>query len=90
MALFKAIRQDNGITLSYHRVLYVKVTTNRQNSIAVVSYVDEAAREDEKVGLTQPYSTAVTYETAFDEEMTISTAYDYLKTLPEFKNSADV
>ena len=91
MAIYKSIRQDDGVTTSYHRILYVTKTVNRQNSIAVLSYVDEMARNDEKESvLSQPYSKAVTYETAYDDNMTIANAYAYLKTLPNFENAEDV
>ena len=91
MAIYKSIRQDDGVTTSYHRILYVTKTVNRQNSIAVLSYVDEMARNDEKGSvLSQPYSKAVTYETTYDDNMTIANAYAYLKTLPIFENAEDV
>ena len=34
MALYKEVRQSDGVTTTYHRVLSVTMTTNRQNSIA--------------------------------------------------------
>lgn len=91
MALFKQIRQEDGVTTSYHRILYMMQTINRQTSIAVVSYVDAESREDEKGDIVeQPYQKAVTYETAYDEEMTIEGAYAYLKTMPQFEGATDV
>ena len=91
MAIYKSIRQNDGVTTSYHRILYITKTINRQNSIAVISYVDEMARNDEKESiLSQAYSKAVTYETAYDDNMTIANAYAYLKTLPNFENAEDV
>lgn len=91
MALKKSIRQRDGVTTSYHRILFLQQTINRQNSIAVLSYVDEEAREAEKHSiLEQPYKVSTTYETAYDEEMTIEKAYKYLKTRPEFEGAEDV
>lgn len=91
MALNKKIRQDDGVITSYHRILFVQITTNRQNSIAVVSYVDKDSRTDEDNGtITQPYKKSTTYETDYDEQMTIEKAYKYLKTLPKFKDSEDI
>ena len=90
MAIKKEIRQEDGVTTNYHRVLYVQITTNRQNSIAVLSYVDNEARESEKAAFMQPYSRSVTYETDYDPNMTIESAYGYLKTLPEFEGAEDV
>lgn len=91
MALYKPIRQEDGVTTNYHRVLFCQVTTNQQNSIAVLSYVDNEARENEKNGyISQPYRKSVTYETDYDESMTITKAYEYLKTLTEFSGSEDI
>ena len=90
MALYKQIKQPDGVTTSYHRVLYVMLTTNRQNSIAVSSYVDDEARNAEKENASQPYTQSITYETTYDPEMTIERAYAYLKTLPEYEDSIDV
>lgn len=91
MALYKPIRQEDGVTTNYHRVLFCQVTTNQQNSIVVLSYVDNEARENEKNGeISQPYRKSVTYETDYDELMTITKAYEYLKTLTEFSGSEDI
>ena len=91
MALFKEIRQSDGVTTSYHRVLYLTMTTNRQNSIAVLSYVDDESRLSEKEAvLAQPYQKAITYETAYNPAMTIEGAYEYLKTLPQFEGATDI
>lgn len=90
MALLKAIRQDNGVTTNYHRVLFIHKTTNCQNSIAVLSYVDKQAREDEQNGDFKPYRMSKTYETTYDDGMTTEQAYNYLKTQPEFEGAEDV
>ena len=91
MALYKPIKQDDGVTTNYHRILYCQITTNQQNSIAVMSYVDDESRNNEKENdVSKPYSKAITYETEYDETMTIEKAYEYLKTLPEFKDAKDI
>ena len=91
MALFKEIRQSDGVTTNYHRILALTQTINRQNSIAVLSYVDDESRESEKNGiLAQPYQKAVTYETDYDPDMTVASAYDFLKSLPKFEGAEDV
>lgn len=90
MALKKEIRQDDGVVTNYHRILYIDITTNSHNSIAVISYIDSAARAVEQENVEQrPYTNAITYETDYNENMTIETAYDYLKTLPEFEGAED-
>lgn len=88
MALIKYIQQDNRIITSYHRILYIQSTINSHTSIAVLSYVDKQSRECEGSEV-QPYKTAVTYETNYVENMTVSDAYQYLKTLPEFSDAVD-
>lgn len=91
MALYKDIRQIDGVTTNYHRILYLTHTVNSHNSIAVISYVDTVARNDEKNSIIQePYVKAVTYETNYDEYMTVENAYEYLKTLPDFEGAIDV
>lgn len=90
MALYKEIKQADGVTTSYHRILFIQQMVNHHNSIAVISYVDDESRENEKESvITQPYMKSVTYETAYDPTMTVGTAYDYLKTLPQFEGAID-
>lgn len=91
MALKKDIRQNDGVTTSYHRILFLQQTVNRQNSIAVLSYVDEEAREGEiNNTIEQPYKISKTYETGYSEEMTVEKAYEYLKSLSEFEGAEDI
>lgn len=91
MALYKPIVQEDGVTTNYHRILFVQVTTNKHNSIAVVSYIDNDARENEKNGdIDHPYKRSITYETNYNEAMTIPNAYAYLKTLSEFDGAKDI
>ena len=91
MALYKPIRQDDGVTTYYHRILYITSTVNKHNSIAVVSYVDSSARDSEKITTaSHPYQKAITYETSYADNMTVAKAYEYLKTLPEFSGAEDV
>ena len=91
MALFKEIKQDDGVTTTYHRILFITKTVNRQNSIAVLSYVDDESRESEKRSIaSQPYKTSITYETAYDPDMSVEKAYAFLKTLPQFEGATDI
>lgn len=89
MALKKEIRQNDGVITSYHRILFIQSTINSHDSIAVLSYVDEAGREMEN-SENEPYKAAVTYEKDYSEDMTIEAAYEYLKTLPEFEGAEDI
>ena len=91
MALQKDIKQEDGVTTNYHRIIYLMQTVNKQTSIAVLSYVDNESRTAEQnTVITQPYTKSITYETDYNETMTISDAYDYLKTLPDFEGANDV
>lgn len=91
MALYKSIKQDDGVTTNYHRILFIQQMTNHHNSIAVLSYVDDESRENEKDStLLQPYRRSTTYEIAYDPGMTINSAYEYLKTLPLFEGAEDI
>lgn len=92
MALYKQIKQPDGVVTNYHRILYVTQTVNSHTSIAVVSYMDEQSRENDLIinGENRPYRQAITYETDYDENMTVLKAYEYLKTLSEYENAEDV
>lgn len=91
MALYKEIMQDDGVVTSYHRIAFVQITTNRQNSITVFSYVNNDVREQEKEEImAQPYVKAITYEIDYDPKMSVETAYEYLKSLSEFKGAKNV
>jgi hypothetical protein len=91
MALAKAIRQEDGVATTYHRIWFTQHFVNKRTSIAVLSYVDDVAREMEQESPgARSYKQVVTYETDYNENMTIEQAYEYLKTLPEFEGALDV
>lgn len=91
MALLKDVTQDDGVITSYHRIQSVIINTNSHNSIIVVSCIDNNIREKEKEGLILvPYQKAITYETKYDQDMSVEAAYDYLKTLDEFADAEDI
>lgn len=89
MALFKPVRQDDGVITNYHRIISLILWPNSHISIGVLSYVDEESRRDNSI-LGTPYNHSTTYETDYDENMSITAAYEYLKTLPEFEDAKDV
>ena len=89
MALKKDITQPNGITTSYHRIMFLQSMINSHVSIAVLSYVDEDNRRTETDEV-YPYKIAITYEKPYQENMTIEEAYAYLKTRPEFEGAEDI
>lgn len=89
MALQKSITQEDGVVTNYHRILFMQTTVNCQNSIVVFSYIDEESREKEKKSF-NPYKVSITYEVPYDENMSIKTAYEFLKTLPQFEGAIDI
>lgn len=91
MALQKKIKQRDGVETTYHRILFIQITVNRQVSIAVESYVDEESRNAaETADNVQQYNNVTTYETEYDENMNIKKAYQYLKKLDIFADASDV
>lgn len=89
MALFKTIKQADGVETNYHRILYIQSVINNHDSIAVLSYIDQESRLHESEE-NRPYKTSITYEKPYDESLTVKSAYDYLKTLPDFEDATDV
>lgn len=96
MALLKAIKQENGIVLNYHRISDIKNVVNDKTYIGVLSYVDEEEREKEK---NQPkyspnkkpiYIISSIEKIPYNDTLTIEEAYEHLKILPEFEGSEDV
>lgn len=102
MALKKQITASNGIVTEYHRIAMVKIDTNQQNTILIHSYLSEMGRQIEKdysnglyrdmdeAMINWPYVDAKYLHVDYDGNMTITSAYNYLKTLPEFEGSEDI
>ena len=90
MALYKKVTQRDGVETNYHRIAFMQITPNKQNSIVVLSYTDQQARAGEKESVDfNPYKTSKTYETDYDDSMTTEKAYNYLKTLSDFEGAGD-
>ena len=95
MALLKEIEQPNGIKTTYHRIISLDIITNHLNLIKVASYTSPEKRQEEINAIQNKteyniYTDMLYKITDYNQNMTISMAYDYLKTLPEFKDSEDV
>lgn len=102
MAIKKQVVALNGITTEYHRIAMVKIDTNQQNTILVHSYLSETGRKIEKdyaAGLYSdleegmmnwPYVDTTYVHCPYDGTMSISNAYSYLKTLPQYENAEDI
>lgn len=101
MAIKKQITKDNGIVTEYHRISMITIETNQRVILLVHSYLSEAGRQIEKdyaagskdidKGLAHfPYVDSNYYTLDYDEEMTISKAYKWLKTQDLYKDAEDV
>lgn len=89
MALAKSIR-IGGVPLGYHRVKFLLVDVNQSNTIEILSYLDQ--KERNRGGDTEdpPYMLQWHVTTEYDPTMTVDSAYEHLKTLPEFEGATDV
>lgn len=102
MAIKKKVTCDNGVVTEYHRIALISIEINQKNTILIHSYISEAGRQIEKdyaagkyndveEGMMKfPYVDAIYIDADYDGDMTISSAYDYIKTLPKFVGSEDV
>lgn len=95
MALLKAIKQKNGIILSYHRIKDIKNVINGNTLIEVCSYVDQEEREKEKTrtefdSIFDIYIANSTETHPYDDTLTVEQAYEYLKTLDKYKDAKDI
>lgn len=89
MALYKPVKQDDGVVTNYHRICFMQYHINSHISIVVFSYVDRVARDTENSEV-QPYVKSVTYEKDYHENMTVEEAYEYLRSLPQFAGADDI
>lgn len=94
MALVKSIELDNGVVVTYHRIVSINKITNKSIIIEVASYINESKRQEEieKQESGEPMSIYIdtTYlNKDYDETETIEDLYDYLKTTDKFKNAQD-
>lgn len=98
MALNKEIELDNGIKLSYHRIVSINKITNNMTSIEVGSYISEEKREEEikyynstEEDKTMNVFIHTTYiNKQYNEEETIKDLYEYLKTTEIFEGAKDI
>ena len=102
MALIKKIVMSNGLPLEYHRIALVSLDVNNQNTVLVHSYLNAEARQYEKdyeagtLALAKgehpvfPYVHAAYYNPEYSGVMSVSRAYDWLKTnIPVFEGAQD-
>ena len=97
MALKKDKVLDNGITLTYHRVVSINSITNRQSMIEVGSYLNKEQREKEREWYESGgneklnvYISTKYYTKDYDKDLNVDSAYEYLKTLEDFADAEDI
>lgn len=102
MAIKKQITLSSGIKTEYHRIALLSIDVNQKNTILVHSYLNEDGRQIEKdyaagkynnldAGMMNfPYVNTQYIVADYNPTMTISAAYDYIKTLPEFDGAEDI
>ena len=94
MALVKSVELNNGVVVTYHRIVSINKITNKSIIIEVASYINESKRQEEieKQESGEPMNIYIdtTYlNKDYDENETIEDLYDYLKTTDKFKNAQD-
>ena len=94
MALIKEIELENGVKVNYHRIVSVNNITNHVSIIEVASYTSKEKREQEKEAFAKGKFIDAFKETKFiekeyEEDLNVVSAYEYLKTLPEFSGCTD-
>lgn len=94
MALIKEITLENGIPVRYHRVVRINNITNRETIIEVASYTSKEKRNDEKKALEENKPMDVYIFTnylymPYRQTMDVIEAYEYIKSLEDFKDAKD-
>lgn len=92
MGLRKEITLDNGVIVNYHRIVSLNNITNVSTIIEVGSYTSKEKRKEEKDAIENATEMNVFIDTKYinkeyTENLTIKEAYEYLKTLDEFKDA---
>lgn len=102
MAIKKQVIETNGIVTEYHRIALIQMEINQQNTILIHSYLSEDGRQIEKdyangkyndieFGMINwPYVNSQYINCDYDGDMTISKAYEWLKSLPEYDGAEDI
>ena len=94
MALIKEVVLNSGIITNYHRIVSVNNITNHASVIELASYTSKAKREEEKAALKNNEPMSVFIDTKYisipyNSALSVDSAYEYLKTLPEFAGYTD-
>lgn len=94
MGLIKEKILSNGIPVIYHRIVRIDNIINNKTIIEVASYTSKEKRQEEIDALANSASmdvfiNATFYEKEYEEETSIKTCYEYLKTLEDFFDAED-
>lgn len=97
MALLKNIELNNGVNVNYHRIVSLNCIVNNKIIIEVASYTSEEKRIEEKNFYKEETPTTMNVflqtsfiELAYDENINVKNAYEYLKTTDMFINAKDI
>ena len=102
MGLKKNVVLPNGISLNYHRIVSVHISTNVQNDIHIQSYISKKYRDDEKSAIEAAQAAGEWREpleifvhssfisAPYDQTMTIQSAYEWLKENAGYEDADDV
>ena len=94
MGLIKEKILSNGIPVTYHRIVRIDNIINNKTIIEVASYINKEKRQEEIEALENGPSmdifiNASFYEKEYEEETSIKSCYEYLKTLEDFTDAED-
>lgn len=94
MAIIKNIELENGVTVSYHRIVSVNNVTNVASIIEIASYTDKLKREGEKQAIINGNPMNVFIDSKYlgvpyDPTLNVNSAYEYLKTTKTYSNGID-
>lgn len=95
MALKMQVQTKYGVPAEYHKILETHISWYRRTaSVRVGVFVNEEARRDGSRPIEQheyPPPTSATYQFPFDaDKPVLAAAYEYLKTLDDYKGATDV
>lgn len=91
MALLKEKELENGVTVRYHRIVSINEIINNSIVIEVASYTSEEKR-NEDVPSSETKNVFIDtkfYNIDYTSNYSVKKAYEYLKSLDEFKDAED-
>lgn len=91
MGLYKQVDTVDARTYRYHRVAAMHVYTNRQVTLEIVSYVNQEARDAEKLAIANgtphdTYAHTWYFAAPYDATFNVVSAYNLLKEQDMFEN----